>query len=245
MSVNPNRSILLGQAQNALVQQQGVLVGLNDILPSRGVADFGATYGGGFGTFGTRFDGQELRTLKVGVFGATSLDDNNDGGKVGIWTGSGAAQKHMFSQNGRLGLNVATNQPTATLQVINATHLANYAVQVTSQDAVTDIFTIDSFGHFSSSAATNAALGTCTNGAIRQPSNDKAGIVDFSGANSSCALAFANSYPAAGNLVCTYGVKQATPAAGSSTVTKSGFTYVTTSFASGDELHYHCEFVGM
>lgn len=157
-------------------------------------------------------------------------------GSANVWTSPAGSQNIGF----------ADTSPDAHVEV-KAIAADNYLVQFSSVNDVTKIYVVDKFGHFSSSAAVNASLGTCTNGTLVQPSNDVSGKVSFSGANTSCAVNFANAYPSAGNVVCTTSAHIASFLGYDTVATTTGLTFTTavSTIASGDSISYDCRFVGM
>ena len=88
------------------------------------------------------------------------------------------------------------------------------------------------------------ALGTCTNGTIEVPSRNTTGGVDFSGANSSCAVTFSPTFPET-NVHCFCNGDDTAGAVNGCFVTahtNAGFTMkpITGSFSNGDHIEWFC-----
>lgn len=106
------------------------------------------------------------------------------------------------------------------------------------------MFIVDNYGHFSSSAAVNAAVGTCTNGTLVQPANDRSGYITFSGANTSCSINFANTYGRRPNCSESHQIASFLGIDTTITATSITFTSAVATIASGDSISYICEFAG-
>lgn len=176
-------------------------------------------------------------------------EDGNNGSTGGYLalgsrtTGENVKERMRLSPSGNIGVNDTT--PDARLETLAAA-ADNFIVQVSSQDDVTKISAVDKFGHFSSSAAVNASLGTCTNGTLVMPSNDGDGAVTFSGANTACAINFANTYPSAGVLTCMIQGNSDTSRLSYATHTMAVLNILNTvGQAASDRVEYRCQFVGM
>lgn len=145
-----------------------------------------------------------------------------------------------YFNGGNVGINDST--PDDRLE-IKAAAADNYIVRISSQDDTTTIYAVDKFGHHISSSATAATLGTCTNGAIDATrSNDYTGRINFTGANTSCAVVFAAAYKVAPNCWCSGNSAGSTC---SVTETTTGLTIIpAVAFANTDVAKYWCVGVG-
>ena len=206
-----------------------------------------AVKSGGETRFGITATGR-LYMDAVGEVAASWIGTN---GNISFYTGGGGnaviangnGTNITFETAGNIGVTDLT--PDAHLEIL-ARAADNYHVQVSSQDDVTKISAVDKFGHFSSSAAVNASLGTCTNGTLVMPSNDGDGAVTFSGANTACAINFANTYPSAGVLTCMIQGNSDTSRLSYATHTMAVLNILNTvGQAASDRVEYRCQFVGM